>query len=67
MELYNINHKCKVIVDTENIKQPPDCIEVNPGDTIYYYGYIDGMYAPVLKDFKRTYIAAWTDVTIIEE
>lgn len=65
MKLYDVPNGTKIRVLGE-VSIPPDAPEINKGDELFFYK-IDGMYSHcVNSDGIRVYIAAWTEVEIIE-
>lgn len=62
MVSYNIKYGTKVVITDDNIKTPPDSIELKKGDIITIHK-LDGMYYNgINKEGNRIYIAAWTEV-----
>ena len=62
MVSYNIKYGTKVVIIDDNIKIPPDSIELKKGDIITIHK-LDGMYYNGIDEKgNRIYIAAWTEV-----
>jgi len=61
MVSYNIKYGTKVVITDDNIKTPPDSIELKKGDIITIHK-LDGMYYNgINKEGNRIYVAAWTE------
>ena len=70
MKLYKLDKPQKIQILENEVTQPLMCYPVKKNDIVKYLGNIDGMYAPVIINDQRTYIAAWTKIqptTNIEE
>lgn len=65
MEAYKVKKGTKVVVTDDNTKTPPASTPVNKGDIITIIN-IDGMYCNgVNENGDRIYVAAWTEVEIV--
>ena len=67
MEAYKIKYGTKVVITDEDIRIPPDSLELKKGDIITIHK-LDGMYCNGIDaDGNRIYIAAWTEVEPINK
>jgi len=67
MKAMNVDRNTKVVItDTGQIRIPPSALPLVTGDVITILNH-DGMYVnAVNEDGDRVYLAAWTDVTVID-